>query len=92
MIRLFAADAGDAPIPLIDIADADWEILLDVLDVDDPTSFRADGFPEGYLIDSETVSFLEWNGMNPAVVSALKGELGPDGFVEVSWEELGVDV
>ncbi len=89
MIRLFTSDGVDAPQPLIDVDDGDWEILLDVVDSDAVDDLRADGSPGSWLLDHETISFLQWNAISPGVAEALRTRMRPDGFVELTWEEIG---
>ncbi len=88
MIRLFTSDGEHVPDPLMDVDDGDWEVLLDVLDGDAVNDMRADGSPNSWLIDSETISFLEWNAFSHTAAAALRTRMRPDGFVELSWEEV----
>lgn len=80
-----------APDPLVDIGDADWEVLLDVLEADAVDDVRSDATPGSWLIDDETLTFLGWNGLSERTVQALRTRFRPDGFVEVVWEEMGRD-
>jgi hypothetical protein len=88
MIRLFTSDGVHAPVALLDVDDGDWEVLLDVLDGDGLNDMRADGSPNSWLVDAETISFLEWNAFSESAASALRTRMRPDGFVEVTWEEV----
>ncbi len=88
MIRLLTSDGVNAPEPLLDVDDGDWEILLDVVEGDAPDDLHADGSPTSWLIDAETIEFLRWNALSPATVEALRSKLRPDGYVELAWEEV----
>lgn len=88
MIRLLTSDGVNAPEPLLDVDDGDWEIMLDVVEGDGPGDLRADGSAASWLIVAETVEFLRWNALSPATVAALRSRLRPDGYVEVVWEEV----
>lgn len=88
MIRLFAADARDAPQALLDICDDDHALLLDVLDSDPVSELRADGTHNGWLLDDEIINFLAWNHATPQLVAALRRALQDGPFVELSWEEV----
>lgn len=88
MIRLLTSDGVNAPEPLLDVDDGDWEILQDVVDADAAEDMHADGSPASWLIDAETIEFLRWNALSPQTVQALRSRLRPDGFVEVVWEEV----
>jgi hypothetical protein len=89
MIRLFTSDGVHAPEPLLDIDDGDWELLLDVVDGDAVDDMRADGTPSSWLLDGETISFLQFNALSPGVAEAMRTRMRPDGFVELTWEEVG---
>jgi hypothetical protein len=91
MIRLFTSDGMETPVPLIDVEDPDWEILVDVLDGDALDDTRADGTAAGWLLDAETIAFLQWNGLSTTAVDALRSKMPNTGFVELSWEELGAE-
>jgi hypothetical protein len=88
VIRLLTSDGIHDPQPLVDIDDGDWEVLLDVLDGELRNDLRADGSPHSWLVDDETIAFLEWNAFSPVAASALRTRMRKDGFVELMWEEV----
>ena len=89
MIRLFLSDGDPAPVPLVDIGDDDHALLLDVLDSDASRERRADGSPTGWVVDHETVAFLEWSRATSTLTGALRRMLATRAAFEVTWEEVG---
>jgi hypothetical protein len=88
VIRLFDVDGDRAPKPLADVNDDDYALLLDVLESDPVSELRADGTHNVWLVDSETIGFLEWNRASAGLIAVLRAAIGDHSIIELSWEEI----